>query len=693
MKAELSAYEEYSAVGTLSDRERVVRLSDRFMEVSSSRGKVAAMRLIAAQEGLPFGTFRRLYYAWSKNGAAAIADRRRARGGAGCNPYYRDFKAYAERDMNTSQGGYDAMLRDLRAGKAFSFGTWRDCFRRDFPMERVPAICPANYVPRGLTYANMMRLQGADASRAMALAWTRGGQFAALRHTLPVVRSRLGLHVGEIVQSDDVWHNIDVFAPGASGEGRPQIFNPLEFAFYDIASGFKCVSAIKPRLLVTDPKTGKEVRDNLKEFQYRMAVAYLMCCRGFYKGGITLIGERGTTALREPVLRRIAAVPGFGKLFRFSVSGVKNAPAHKGLFMGNAGGNPRMKSLCECAHNILHNASASLLGNHGRDAAHLHESNAAVVKYTRAVLEEAQAIDPTIIPLLQLPMLEFKTYLQYFYAIEDTVMDRTDISLEGWENNYVLEYRLSADAPWRPASELADMAPEQAAAVAAVIGHDKFNLMRQRKMSRREVWRAGQKDLIHWPIEDMPAFLDPRDVREGTVGNDGTISFTDRLYYPDARMMYVAQYSDRKTGVVRRLAPGERVRFYWNPLGRLADQIWLTDAAGEEILGMCPIHRKAAWADERSIKEAMGRQQAQIAELMAETRANQASAGVARIASEKVNAAIIAAAREAKARPVTLGGAHATLEELSAGAVAGEARGGEAAGDPADFLAQMNNFH
>ena len=54
--------------------------------------------------------------------------------------------------------------------------------------------------------------------------------------------------------------------------------------------------------------------------------------------------------------------------------------------LGNAGGNPRMKALCECAHNIMHNAAASLLGNHGRDAAHLHESNAALVKYSTSPL-------------------------------------------------------------------------------------------------------------------------------------------------------------------------------------------------------------------------------------------------------------------------------------------------------------------
>ena len=272
MKHELTVYEEYSAYGNLSDRERAMRLSDRFMEVASSPSKVEALKTVAAQEGMPYGTVRRLYYAWQKGGAAALADRRRARRADGENLYYADFKAYAERDLNTSQGGYDAMMRDLRAGKVFSFGTWRDCWKRDFPLEPVPPFCPASFTPRSLTYQNMMRLQKADASRAMALAWSRQGQFAALKYTLPVFRSRGGLHVGEVVQSDDVWHNADVYQPGFH-----DVFNPLEFAFYDIASGYKVVSAIKPRILVTDPKTGKEKRDNLKEFQYRMAVAYLMC--------------------------------------------------------------------------------------------------------------------------------------------------------------------------------------------------------------------------------------------------------------------------------------------------------------------------------------------------------------------------------------------------------------------------------
>ncbi len=626
--------------------------------LAATRGLVAALRAVSASVGVPYGTLRRWHYGAEKLGDEALVDSRKTVRPPQENAYYREFCRYCERDTNGDRGGYDALMRDFRRGFLFAFGTWRDCWRRDFPTLAVPPFCPANYVPRGFTYQRMMQLKVQDGTRAMALAWARQGQFAALRHALPVVRSRGGLRPGQVVQSDDVWHNVDVYAPGQKG-----VFNPLEFAFYDVASAFKVVSVMKPRLLVVDPKTGKERRDNLKEQQYRFAVAHLMCCVGFHRDGITLIGERGTSRLNDEVLRRIAASP-MGHLFRFQTSGLKNAPAHKGLFMGNAGGNPRMKSLCECAHNILHNATASILGSHGRDAAHLHESNAALVRYSQDMIAQAERIDPAILPLLQLPILDYGTYQQYFYAIEGEVMDRTEHRLEGWTENEVTEYRLSTDAPWVKADSLKDMAPADAAAVAAVVSRDPANLMRRRRLSRREAWVKGLGELVRWPLEEAPAFLDPRDAREATVRPDGTIAFTDALYCPGEQKRYVARVKDRRTGLERLLAPGTKVRFYWIPVGALERQIWITDGK-DDIVGMCPLLKTASWNDERSIKAAMGQQLAHAAALMAETRAAGELAGVRKRVAERLNAELLAAAKEAGARPVTMGGGAASLEELA----------------------------
>lgn len=655
----LQKYTEYSAITDYSDRQRVARLESRFIEIegAASGGKVEMMRLVAEQEGMPFRTFRNKYYAWLKGGAGAIADRRRMARAMSGDELYDAFKTYAERDVNTSRGGYEAMLRDLRAGKTFAFGTWRDLWKRQYPFEAVPAFCPPSWVPRGFTYANMMEKQSRDASRAMALAWNRQGQFAALRHTLPVLRSRAGLPVGAVYQADDVWHNIDVFQPGLKG-----VFNPLEFAIYDVSSAYKAVSVMKPRVLVVDPKTGKETRDNLKEMQFRFAMAYLVTQVGYHRDGVTFILERGTTAIRENVQRRVAAIPGYGRKFAFQVSGVKNTPAHKGMFIGNAGGNPRMKSLCECAHNIMHNATASLPGSHGRDAAHLHESNAALVKYSAEMVAQAEALDPALVPMLQLPILDYRHYQQYFYAIEAEVMDRHEHRLEGWGEREVLCYRMDETSQWRPASELADMPPEKAAAVAAYLG-GRRELMCMRRMSRREAWRAGQGELERLPLIEMPAFLDPRDMREGRVRDDGTIVFEDAVYYPGERKIYNAVVTDR-AGFARRLAPGETVKFYWNPLGDLAKHIWLADDEGN-VVGMCPALQTARWNDRRSIEAAMGQQAAQIAAAMSDTRARQAESEIVRRAAQNVNRALIEAAKEAASRGPAPTGDGFTLDELN----------------------------
>ena len=668
----------YEGITSFSERLKVAHLEERFREIAGApRGtKTAVMALVARQEGIPFKTVERKFGEWRRHGACAIADKRKfLRADAATSAervFFADFKRYAARDLNTSAGGYNAMLRDMRMGKAFSFGTWRDLWAREFPLEAVPAVCPANWTPRGFTYQNMMRLLSADPNWAMQKAWSRQGQFAASAYMLPVIRSRVGLEVGQVYQADDVWHNIDVYAAGIKGT-----FQPLEFAIYDVASAYKAGSLIKPRMLTVDKATGKETRDNLKEQQFRFLLAHLVCTTGFHKSGVNFILERGTTAIRENVQRQVKSIPYFGKLFNFSTSGILNTPAHKGMFIGNAGGNPRMKSLCECAHNILHNATAFLPGNRGRDAAHIHESRNAAVKYSEKQIELASRIDPVLVEKLCLPILEFKNYLQYFQIIEAEVMDRHEHSLEGWADRETLEYRLSETSDeWRAVEELADMPPERAKAVHAVVATNPGALMRKRKMSRREVWKAGQKNLVKLPLIYMPAFLDPRDMKEATVRPDGTIVFKDAVYFPGEKRHYIAVYKDLN-GISRRLTPGEKVHFYFNPMGTLANHIWIATADGE-VLGIAEALKTAAWADAHSIEVAMGQKQAQIAEVMGEFRASHVEDAAMFEAREEYNKQLLQAAKDGL-QVSGVSGQVSVNEELE----------GE---DPIQFLERMNSM-
>ena len=184
-----------------------------------------------------------------------------------------------------------------------------------------------------------------------------------------------------------------------------------------------------------------------------------------------------------------------------------------------------------------------------------------------------------------------------------------------------------------------------------------------RRMSRREAWRAGQGELERLPLIEMPAFLDPRDMREGRVRDDGTIVFEDAVYYPGERKIYNAVVTDR-AGFARRVAPGETVKFYWNPLGDLAKYIWLADDEGN-VVGMCPALQTARWNDRRSIEAAMGQQAAQIAAAMSDTRARHAESEIVRRAAQNVNRALLEAAKEAASRGPAPTGDGFTLDELN----------------------------
>lgn len=643
--ATLADYDAYDVISDYAERERVSRLDRRMKELDSAPRKMAAYASISRQEGIPEKTLQRLYKNWKKGGLLALVDKRKLAHATPGSRFYSDFKTYAERDLNSDRGGYNAMLAAFRSGETFSFGTWRTVWQEEFPFEPVPSVCPINWIPRGFTYRRMNQLHNDDPNRKMSLAWSRQGQFAALATTLPVIRSRVGLPVGAVFQADDVWHNVDVFAPDQQGT-----FQPLEFAIYDVASAYKVVSAIKPRIKVMG-KDGREVRDNLKEIQFRFAMQYLVCCRGFHKGGATFVLERGTTAIRENVQRRIAAVPVYGDLLKFEASGVLNTPAFAGVALGNAGGNPRRKSLCECAHRIIQDASASLPGNHGRDAAHMHESAANIKAYAEKEIELARKIDPTLIPYLQLSILPFDKYLAYFQTIQDAVMDRTDHDLEGWVGREIVEYRLSRSSDvWLPFDSINDLSPDEATATIAVINQDRDNLLRQRRMSRREVWNAGQKDLIKFPLFDLPAFADPRDARTAKVRLDGTIEFTDAVYYPNQKKHYLAEVVDRN-GLHRRLVPGTVVRFYWNPIGELSNHIWIADES-DNVVGMCPILKTATWADPNSIKAALGQKMHQISETMGEVRARHLPDTVRALMARKFNEFLLESAKQAQVAPI-----------------------------------------
>jgi len=673
---QLATYEQLAAVSSMTARVAAADWKAYMMEIEAApkNQRVRVMEQMAARGVAPFGTIRRRFYAYQRAGAAALVDRRRVRQLTAANPWLECYMHYVENDLNTSMGGYRTMMGDFRRGRAMpgAIGTWRDVWARERPGEPVPAECPLDWTPRGATYANLQAVAKANPNYYFNIFASRRGRKAAGRYLLPVLTTRAGLPVLAKVEYDDVWHNTDIML-GA------RVCQPLEFAGYDVASGFKCSSILKPRFERADGR-----RDNLKEQQFRFLFAYDHIVRGFHRDGIEDVVEHGTTAIRQNVERQIRAIPGVGELITIRRSGILSEQVHAGLFFGNGGGNFKMKALCEGAHNLLHNRTAGLVGSRGRDAEHLHESQAALVKYEERLMAAAAKLPEEFALKLEAGLLTFDEYHAAFRQIEDALMRDPEHRLEGWDGKVVQEWRLSPTSnDWRPMGKLVKMAkedPDGARAVAVVVGRDPA-LRRVRPMSRLEAYQAGlgSGEIIRVDDWYLPHFMDiEKDAIEVRVRENGLIGFRNELLYGRDEMLYRAAVKNR-AGWQQSMAPGAKALALYNPM--MPEKIWLVDAADGHTLGTCPLYNRAPAYDRHAIEVKMGEQAADLAAKVLPIRGRHQAEAEDRAARMAHNLGVIKAAAAAKAAGPQPDGEGYSLDEL---AEAGGPRSVASDGEPGE---------
>lgn len=681
MENSLATYEGLTAVASMKARVEAVDWQEIVIRIASAPKcqRVRLMEQISQQTGRPFGTVRNKFYAYEKRGAAALVDRRRVKQMTAANPWIECYMTYVENDLNTSMNGYRQMMDDFRSGKPMpgAIGTWREVFAREFPRRKVPTECPLDWTPHGATYANLQAVAKANPNYAFSIASSRHGRKAAGRFLLPVLTTRVGLPVLAKVEYDDVWHNTDIML-GA------KVVQPLEFAGYDVASGYKCSSIVKPRFTRSDG-----VRDNLKEQQFRFLFAYDHIVRGFHKDGIEDIVEHGTTAIRANVEKQIKSIPGMGGLITIRRSGILSEQVHAGLFIGNGGGNFKMKALCEGAHNILHNRLAAVVGSRGRDAEHLHESQAALVKYEERLMAAAAGLPEEFALKLQCGLLSFEEYMAAFRQIELKLMNDPEHKLEGWGDKVVREWRLSETSnDWHSADELTGMSREEAVAIAAVVGRNPA-LRRCRPMSRFEAYRAGLDDLVRVDDWYLPCFMDiEKDGIELTVRPNGLMGFRNELLYGRDEMLYRASVKNR-AGWNQDLPAGRKVFALYNPM--IPEKVWLIDAGDGHTLGTCALYNRAPAYDRHAIEVAMGDQSADLAKKVLPIRGRHQAEAEQRAERMANNLRIIKSAEAAKAAPAMMGDGDALdFERLVGDAPVEPVEAPEDVDESLAFLNRMN---
>lgn len=699
----LSSYSEYALISDDLDRGLVAQLEPLFVLVKAAKGsgrQGATLAECACQAGMTRKTFQNRYYAWLKNGVMGIADKRKVLKERRVPDILAVFKTYCEQNKESCSGAHRQMMRDFRMGRLMpGIGTWREVYRAQFGAGVViPQSCPARWEPTGWSYANLMARYEKDPSRLASLAWNRQGQAAAAKFVADVIRTRYDVATrrqlpgGSVLQWDDAWENCHVLLRGFNG-----VFRPLGFHCYDVATGFHFDAWMKPRTYSRIEGTDRVKGDNLTEQMFRMAFAYHHCVTGINKHGVIHYLEKGTTAIREPVRARIAQIPEFGRLIQFKVSGAMNTPAHKGLFLGSYGGNPQHKSLVEGGHRRMQLEMAHLPANIGRSAAMKPEYLTAQDKHEEAFIA---AVNEAMIPAELLPFARklYPTWEEYhvlYGAISDAVNDTCDHRLEGWIDYHKEEFRDPDDPSlWHPMEMLERLTAVTRERVREMIETDPAGNIRSRKMSRREAWQTWVErgEIVKVPLSEMQYFLDPRDARELTVTAKRTIRLKDAVYFgKDVEMVYDAVVIDRN-GIPKMLAPGEKVRVYFNCWGELQNYIWVADM-DDKPLGMASLKQKAFWADQEAIETEAKRKLIDQAQLLHDTRARHFDAAAEKVAMEWSQELLVKAAGTVKAKPAEFKGVKAVdVLAVSEPVALPQAPQTSEDDDKASFLARMNRI-
>ncbi len=606
----VSDYDALAVVDDPAERLHKGWLESLLRDIDAAPKLMEAIRAaVAAHPGkLAVGTLKTQYYAWKKFGTAGLVDRRRLRRFSKVSAWVECYMTYCERHNRNNKGGWRDMIDDLWSGKVLPHGVgdWRDAWRSENPQRAVPPVCPEGWFPKCARYETLQRSVKTNPDYLFQLAASRKGRKAAHEFLIPVLKTRIGLEPGQVLECDDLHIDAEVVMPGLGRIARPQ-----KFVIYDIASGFQTASTMRPQY----PETKGEKRNSLKEREFRMLHAYQLTDVGIHKTGARIVVEHGTTAIREPLERRVRSIPVYGSLISYDRSGILAEAVHAGMFKGDGGGNFRIKAYCEQAHRLEHSRRAMLPGQVGQDAGHCPESHAAMVKYDRLMMDAVTKLPAEQRDLVRYNLCDWQTFARLEMMLVDAIYDDPDHRLEGWAEKRVTVWRMSDTDRWRPVGELDDMNDTRRAAIMAFLQSHPQHIW-NRSMTRREAWYKGVRNLIKIPLIELPLLLDDRPVKEGgdartvTVKKNGTFGFVDQFYYGPDEVIYHATCKTR-AGYQAALVPGREYLFFGTPVHH--DGGVIVEPESGKVVGVAPAYKRAPVYDREAILRAAGAQNADLA--------------------------------------------------------------------------------
>ena len=432
-------------------------------------------------------------------------------------------------------------------------GTWRDMYCREYgfmPCAGEPCPWSERNPPPGWSLRNLLKFKP-DSFAVVAA--HHGMAEAKSRFGLTVRKTRVGLACCQVVEFDDMWYEHSVMY---QGNKEPQ--RVVEFAAIDVLTGHVVCHLAKP---IRERADG--THETLKSVWAKYVYHYVLCVTGLPPQRVVFVGERGTTNADKKFKDALAAVTAWRKSqgwegVEWRTGALANQPLAKGLADGAAKGNPRNKPHVEQMHATLKNEVGHIIGEIGGGRGVQPEETDALVKEAKRLAALAY-ISNVPVEKLKTPFLSWPAFQEVIERAHREIDDRTCHALEGWEEcGFVKgEFRMKSEAGWRAVKATADMSPEEAGAVAALVkaGIAEY---REVRLSPHEAW-----DRSCGVLKTVPAYLAPKILGE-ELCCIAKVNGNMQLVYKDpnigTRLTVAAIAGDRL------LQRGQQYRVWVNPL-------------------------------------------------------------------------------------------------------------------------------
>ena len=607
------------------EQKRVRRLLVALEEIYRSPKTNPAIRRFATELNMNFNTLRRQYYAFTLGCEKAsqiyapgdwrsVLNWTKVRTEKARLPFaFLEFwRTLGEQNQRCWKPAWDELMQIIRTRQGFPHGTTPAKFYKNLPGfpggpsgTDWPKIDPVLGHPAGMSYENLMRHISDPFDTSLA----RHGRAKASALRVPVLKTRVGLHIGQYVEFDD--HD---FNQKPMFQKKPM--RPSGFGAVDVLTSCMPLAAFKPNLWSFEEQ--KRLTLTEREFMW-FVIAYLTTVGVRTDSiGTTLIVERAKAAIREPFRSRLLAmVPnlkiydGGGKPREAGQPGPLAGfarPAFDGQWRGKAKGNFRTKALIESFWNPVDNQTAMLVGQMGKDRDHAPAQLHGAESYTASLVRqiEAKNLSPEAAAMIEFPFLTFHQWSQFAHEAIMRINRATDHNCEGWEKNNFVKVVWREDETsdeWRPVSDLKFLSPARREILDAKIAHGQ-KLTRPIRLSRWDAFQSLRHELKPVPLYHIPELVGRENALDAgeplAVGRSlaGLFTFECAEIDPDP----IEFYARDERGYLK---TGDRYVCFVNPC---APTHLIACDEQLRVKAICPRYERARLDNEPALKALMGEQ-------------------------------------------------------------------------------------